>query len=196
MWQHFCCNCSTVSHPLQHFIISKPTSLNNLSAQLSQLCPLMWAPQCCVRVHWQWETREKRRGGASGYILFNQGESVNCSKIKLRRQKHEDFKSSKVRVWPTHLNSLFGGLLKNAFREGPPLFYEVTKENTFAEEFIKCGKEEKPPSQPSAPKTKEGNGAVTQAHQQGLIYLQRLHKHADGHSDGLGRGYPSQAAPR
>lgn len=44
MWQHFCCNCSALSHPLQHFIISKPTSSNNLSARLSQLWPLMWTP--------------------------------------------------------------------------------------------------------------------------------------------------------
>lgn len=51
MWQHFCCNCSALSHPLQHFIISKPTSSNNLSVRLSQLWPLMWAPWCCVRVH-------------------------------------------------------------------------------------------------------------------------------------------------
>lgn len=48
---------------------------------------------------------------------------------------------------------------------------------------------------PPKKKTKEGKGAVTQAHQHGLIYPQCLHKHADGRSDGLGRGYPSQAAP-
>lgn len=57
-------------------------------------------------------------------------------------------------------------------------------------------KKEKPPLQPSAPKTKEGKGAVTQAHQHGRIYPQCLHKHADGRSDGLARGYPSQAALR
>lgn len=44
MWQHFCCSSSILSHPLQHFIISKPMSSNNLSAWLSQLWPLMWSP--------------------------------------------------------------------------------------------------------------------------------------------------------
>lgn len=120
-------------------------------------------------------------------------------KIKQRWQKPEDFCLQRSEFdAATLLHLLFGGLLKNVFREGPLLFYEVTKENTFAEGFIKCGKKKKksPTSQPSAPKTKEGKGAVTQAHQHGLIYPQRLHKHAGGHSDGLGPGYPSQAAPR
>lgn len=61
----------------------------------------------------------------------------------------------------------------------------------------KSKKERKAPPRSHLPqKTKEGKGAVTQAHQHGLVYPQSLHKHADGRSDGLGRGYPSQAAPR
>ena len=34
-------------------------------------------------------------------------------------------------------------LLKDIFREGPPLLYKVTKQNTFTDGFIKCGKKKK-----------------------------------------------------
>lgn len=89
-----------------------------------------------------------------------------------------------------------GGVWKNVSRMDPLLFYGVTKLNTFADGFIKCEKKEKKmPLAAICQKLKEWKGEVTQAHQHGVIYPHRLHKHADGSSDGLGRGYPSQATP-
>lgn len=71
------------------------------------------------------------------------------------------FNGSGLTLAPTHQNSLFGGLLKDIFREGPPLFYEVTKQNTFADGFIECGKkgkekERKAPLGAICPKNKRG----------------------------------------
>ena len=62
----------------------------------------------------------------------------------------------------------------------------------FADGFIKC---EKMPLAAICQKLKKEKGEVTQAHQHSIIYPYCLHKHADGSSDGLGRGYPSQATP-
>lgn len=113
-----------------------------------------------VFISWRSGTRGKR-GCSGGYFLLNQYESVNCLKRKQRWQKPEDFCLQRSEFGaPTLLHSLFGGLLKNVFREGPLLFYEVTKENTFAEGFIKSGKkEEKPPLAAICPKNKGGKGS-------------------------------------
>lgn len=61
------------------------------------------------------------------------------------------------------------------------------KANRFADRFIKC---EKMLPVAICRKPSKEERAVTQAHQHGLIYPQRLHKHAEGSSDRLGPGYP------
>lgn len=108
-----------------------------------------------------------------------------------KKKESTDVVSKKLHLLLEHISTLtsLGGGFKECWKD-LPLFYEVTKLNTFADWFIKC---EKMPLAAICQKLKKEKRAVTQAHQHGVIYPFCLHKHADGSSDGLGRGYPSQA---
>lgn len=148
MWQHFLLKLLSTLPPSAVFDYFQTHELKQFvwPAQSAVVFdagfPVLWllASNLCPGRRACWELKNKLRITSIEEILklnkpLGQGRKVWCSNL------------SWCQVF------ILGGVFKECWND-PPLFYEVTQLNTFADGFISCGKKKKGPLQPSAKKLK------------------------------------------